>query len=173
MKTLATWVWWSLGAALVLLALLCVAILEYVWTAYVPLWVFAGVILGCYAMLFAWTSRERGLTPWILPALFTLGLLWVFSDSQNSSQSLMRDLHRVKQGMNIAQVEAIMGQYNRYNALFDIQNTRRLPSGQLELVAPEYAVYKHSTPDDGFYNAAHGLVRFKDGKVTSVEYVGD
>lgn len=85
----------------------------------------------------------------------------------------MRILYQVKPGMNITQVEAIMGDYNRFNKLFDIQNTRRLPSGQLALIEPQYARYKHSTPDDGFYNAAHGQVLFKNGTVTGVEYIGD
>jgi hypothetical protein len=162
-----------LGVTFASFVLLVLALLEYGLPMYVPVWAYVLVVGCCYAMLFGLLSEHRRWAKFSVLALFTLGVMLVFVDSEDSSQAVMRHLHRVQLGMNVTQVEAIMGRYNRYNALFHIQNTKRLPSGQLVLINPEYAVYKHSTPDDGAYNAAHGTVHFKNGKVTGVSYRGD
>lgn len=157
-----------------LAVLFVLALLEYGLPIYVPLWGYALIIALTCAVLWEMSVSNSKMEKIAVPALFILGLWFLFSDSSDSSQAFMRQLHhRVEPGMSIAQVEAAMSDYHRYNRLFDIQNTRRLPSGELVLTEPDFAFYKHSTPDDGFYNAAHGVVYFKNGQVTGLGYVGD
>lgn len=162
-----------LRATFAVVMLLVLMALEYGVPIYVPLWIYALLIAFNYWVLWKLSSGPSRVRQFIFPALFTVGLLWLFADASDSSQSMMRHLHRVQPGMNVSQVEAIMGDYNHYNTLFGFQNTRRAPSGELVLIHPDYATYKHSTPDDGAYNAASGVVNFKDGKVTGVQYIGD
>lgn len=173
MASIESWLWLILRATFALGMLLVLGMLEYVLPIYVPLWVYVLITAFSFAVLYGLSRRESKIAKIAWPALFTLGLVWLFSESSDSSQAMMRHLHRVKPGMNVTQVEAIMQPYSHYNRLFGIRNTRRLPSGELVLVEPDFAVYKHSTPNDGAYNAAVGIVNFKNGKVTGVEYHGD
>ncbi|HEX8465389.1 MAG TPA: hypothetical protein VF627_12305 [Abditibacterium sp.] len=173
MIDLRVWAWMVFSATFSAAMLFVLAVCEYGVPIYIPLWIYGLFILFCYFVLFGASKERRGAAPFAFPLLFTFGLIFVLSDSQDSSQAMMRALHRVKPGMNIAQVEAIMSGYNRYNQMFGFQNTKRLPSGELALIHPDFASYKHSMPNDGAYNAASGVVYFKDGKATSVEYRGD
>jgi hypothetical protein len=112
-------------------------------------------------------------------ALATVAMPWVEWDSL---KPFIRDLYSIEPGMDRQQVDAIMGKYmkgtgfpaNPYSpsggTLQEASSgstyaTKTGPDGQLELV--DAIVYRHTD------NADWGIVRFREGRVVTVEFSPD
>jgi len=96
--------------------------------------------------------RER----WTMGLLATVGLVVaaVFLIPWNERKQFIMDLHSLSPGTSIAQVEEVMKDY--------------MSAGVVE---EGYISFRWS--DEGAYNADIGVVRFDDGRVTSVRFHPD
>ncbi len=138
----------------------------------------AGVLLGYVGSR---RAAPRPRTALLCVYALAVGVMpWVDWDSR---KPFLRDLYSVKPGMERAQVEAIMGKYihgtgwpaNPYSTGEGVLRTDSLsgsayptvasPNGQLEL--KDCIVYRHRQDSDW------GVVRFREGRVVSVEFLPD
>jgi hypothetical protein len=119
--------------------------------------------------------------------LFLAALLVLYAVPWNSRKVFLKDFARVREGMTMPEVEAIMGKYMKGTGwpappsatstpkpLTEVGSGTTLMttvSSEGELTIQDGIVYRHS--DDGAFNADFGVVQFKDGKVVSTEFMPD
>ena len=166
------------GIALSLFGFCEVAICPVAWWLYLLI-----------AVLFAAALLRRGPTPGqiirVTALLFLCAVMAVlYFGDWTSRKPFLRDLDRVKVGMNQSEVMSIMGRYMQGTGwpalgdspgkLVDSGNGNTFesdisPSG--ELTIKDSIVFRHS--NEGSFNSDWGIVSFSDGKVVRVEFSPD
>jgi len=152
--------------------LLCLFVLPAIFSdviaGFIPFAFYAGyalivaVVVAPFLRTAPQKSRRNGLTLSLSLMLIIVAMPW------NSRKAFVRDLYSVRPGMTVRQVEAIMGRYNEYC----IQpNTILSPDGELALVDPNIASYRHS--EEPAFNGDIGVVHFQNGRVVRVEFLPD
>lgn len=166
------------------------ALWQFAVPAYIPFYAYVLYALCCALLCvpFARAGSFRRTKIQLLSfCLFAIAMLWLIP--LGSRQPFLSDLSSVQPGMTRAQVKAIMGQYmqgtgwpaNPFSSSDgstdslteigsdSIYQTKNNAQGEMEIV--DSLVYRHS--DDGAYNADWGVIRFKNGRVVSVEFMPD
>jgi len=149
--------------------------------------VFAGYGLFWTLVLLPFLLRQPTLLKSSFYVALLLALVILYLVPWNSRKPFLRDLEKVKTGMTVAEVEAIMGGYMKgtgWPAMPDsgsstgqltevgsgiTMSTSNSPSG--ELVIQDSITYRHS--NDGAFNSDWGIVTFKDGKVVARTFMPD
>lgn len=99
-----------------------------------------------------WRFKAEKLVVWIL-FLLALCVLWI--TPWNSRKTFLRDFYSIRPGMTIAEVDARMKRYAKYNWS----------------TGPSQRIYRHSNTDE--YGADFDIVDFKNGKVTKTLFHPD
>ena len=114
--------------------------------------------------------------------LWVLGLLVVALFAAryvdwNSRKPFLRDLYRVKDGMTVAQVDAIMGDYMVGGGVPLDSPGSRLDGRADELSAagakPVTGTISYRHTDEGWGDSDWGVVTFEDGRVVDVSFSPD
>ena len=88
-------------------------------------------------------------------------------------QTIFRErLSTIRAGMTVDEVEKIMGQYSKGLGKGVPGGVEEYPTGESRLTATGTMYYRWNT-SDGRYDWDLGEVTFKDGKVTTVEFLPD
>jgi hypothetical protein len=87
----------------------------------------------------------------------------------NTRKPFLIELGHVRIGMTAQEVDGVMNRYIKGSGIAPVGRFGSDENGQLML--KESIVYRHS--NDGAFNADWGVVTFKDGKVTNVEFLPD
>lgn len=171
MTNIRAWVELLIFLVLSLAALLFAALVEFVSPFVVPSYAYLGFALICLALLVPFLRDNRLKVKFVVPCLFVAGLILLYSSSWTSRKLFLRDLYSIRPGMSVQQVESVMGKYNAFN--IGQPNTRVAASGNLVLVDPNVAAYRHADVNNGQYNGDIGVVRFKNNKVSGIEFMPD
>ena len=162
---LAIAIWFALSIYLILDVAFAVSVYWQVVAIYAAFWVLVGALL-----LVGSPGREKLLILGLLVvALFSIRFVdW------NSRKPFLKDLYRVQEGMTIAEVEQIMGDY--MGGICYPDHSLGLPARESaaeveELALPDRAVYRHTS--EGWGNSDWGEIWFEKGRVKEVRFLPD
>jgi hypothetical protein len=157
---LALWVGLSLFLTLDLGLNLAVSIYPGFVAAYAALWVLIGLLL-----LYRRPIREQAL----ILTLFVALLFAVRFVNWNSRKPFLRDLQSIRAGMTSAQVEQIMGRYQKGGGRpLESPATRVDARGE---ILTGTLTYRHT--DEAWGNSDWGVVTFEDGRVVHTDFSPD
>jgi hypothetical protein len=120
--------------------------------------------------------------------VFLLALFLLWRIQWSTQEPFLRDLGRIRSGMTVAQVEAIMkpyikgtgwpapdsvkaGKQGSLTALCHDFTTKTTASPSGELVMEDCLVYRHS--NDAAFNSDWGVVQIRNGRVVRVRFLPD
>jgi hypothetical protein len=117
--------------------------------------------------------------------LFLAALIILHAVPWNSRKVFLRDFDKVRVGMTVEEVEAVMGKYIKgtgwpagpsttRQVLTEVgtgisMKTYESPTGELGI--QDSVVYRHS--NDGAFNSDWGIVRFQEGRVVWKDFMPD
>ena len=105
----------------------------------------------------------------LLLGIFVVAMVVLYKIPWSTRKPFLTALSRVRIGMTVEEVDRVMSAYIKGSGIEPVGRFGSDENGQLEL--SDAIIFRHS--DDGAFNADWGLVRFKDGIVTDIEFVPD
>jgi hypothetical protein len=165
-----------------LFGLLGATLAQEVSPVYLPGWTYA-VYAAVGALYFVPSLRARGLRSvvGVLCVAYLAAIALLFFIPLSSLQPFLRDLERVRPGMTVAQVQAIMRGYKRGTGWPVPSGPAPVVSGpddvssdvtyetsdEGELLLPNTLTFRHTD------NSDWGVVSFRNGRVSKVEFLPD
>ena len=113
--------------------------------------------------------QKREVRRVLLLVAFIVAMLILYKIQWTTRKPFLLDLSHVRIGMTAQEVDRVMGGYIKGSGIAPVGSFGSDENGQLKL--SDSTLYRHSY--DGAFNADWGLVRFKDGRVTNVEFLPD
>lgn len=149
--------------------------------------VFVGYGLFWTLVLLPFLLRRPSVLKFAFYTLLVLSLAMLYFVPWNSRKPFLRDFGKIRIGMTVTEVEAIMGNYMKgtgwpaipgatssAGTLTEVgsgitMTTSSTPSG--ELVIQDSITYRHS--NDGAFNSDWGVVKFRNGRVVGKTFMPD
>lgn len=153
------------------LAIMIAGFAEILLAIPLPVWFYATAA----SLVFLLAAIRRGRSTGIAAAVFIVGLLALHQIPWTTRKPFLRQLHGIRPGMTETQVRSIMFGYQEGTGWPVIPGPESPPTttaaGNGNLTMANALVFRHS--DDGRFNSDWGVIEFKAGRVSRVQFLPD
>lgn len=120
-------------------------------------------------ILFRFVLHKREVPRVLILSAFLGAMFILYHIEWSTRKPFLMDLSRVRIGMTAEEVDRVMSNYMKGSGIGPVGPFEPDENGELKL--RDRIIYRHS--NDGAFNADWGVVKFKDGRVSAVDFMPD